>query len=58
MKLSLSISDRTPLSCAAQAGKSDIVAYLLSIDVPTTGYKDGEVCIYIIYSSVGEFTQT
>ena len=40
--------DHTPLSCAAQAGRSDIVDYLLSIDVPTKGYKDIEVGISIV----------
>ena len=41
-----SIEGRTPLSCAAQAGNLDIVDYLLSRDVPVTGYNDGEVYTY------------
>ena len=35
------INWRTPLSCAAQAGKHDIVAYLLNIGVSAKGLADG-----------------
>ena len=41
----------TPLSCAAQAGKSGIVRYLLSIGVPIKGYVAEKV--YYMYYSIG-----
>ena len=47
----------TPLSCAAEAGKHDIVSYLLSISgVTAEGIKTDEVIHFLYYNILHMYT--